>query len=358
MQAQDLSPLLQQQVQQAYQQKIPLCISGANTKHWYGGLPQGQALSLAKHSGIVSYDPTELVITARAGTPLVEIEAALAEHQQHLAFEPPHFGTAASLGGTIAANFSGPARPYWGSARDFVLGCQLINGKGEILKFGGQVMKNVAGYDVSRLMTGSLGTLGILLEISLKVLPKPTTELTLVQELAPENALQQLQQASLKPYPISAACWYNGHFYLRLSGSQGAVKQASKELKGDLLDDTATFWKSLREHRLSFFKPQLPLWRLSLPLDAPLLKLEGDCLYDWGGAQRWLHSEATAEDIRVVVSSAGGSATLFRSPSDQLHRAGLVFHPLEAGLLRYHRALKQSFDPAGICNPQRLYPEF
>ena len=218
----DASRDLQAQVEQAYQNKTPLRIEGSNSKHWYGNSvaqDNTQTLSTATHQGITSYEPTELVITARAGTPLSVLEAELTANQQRLAFEPPHFGEGATLGGTIACNLSGPARPYTGSARDFVLGCKIINGKGEVLQFGGEVMKNVAGYDVSRLMTGALGTLGVLLEVSLKVLPCPEREITLVHdEFKVDDSLQHVHDWGLHPYPISATAFDDNSLHVRLSG--------------------------------------------------------------------------------------------------------------------------------------------
>ncbi len=347
----DATEQLQQRVRAAVASRTPLCITGSGSKTFYGREPVGEPLSTRAHRGIVNYEPTELVITARSGTPLVEIETTLAAQRQMLAFEPPHFGPQATLGGTIATNFSGPRRPHAGAARDFVLGCRLINGRGELLHFGGEVMKNVAGYDVSRLQCGALGTLGILLEVSLKVLPRPAREITRVLELDPAAALQHLHRWACLPLPVSASCHVDGRLYLRLEGSAEAIEAASATLGGDILEDTA-LWHEIREQQHPFFADERPLWRLSLPSDTPPLSLPGQWLYEWGGSQRWLLSTAPAEDIRAAAHQAGGHATVFRRGDRQQ-----AFQPLPATLLHYHRRLKQAFDPHGLFNPGRLYPE-
>lgn len=354
---QDLSTDLQAQINTALADNTPLCISGGNTKHWYGGVAQGQPLSLAGHRGIINYEPTELVITARSGTPLHEIEAALQAEHQMLPFEPPHFGEQATLGGTVACNFSGPARPYAGAARDLMLGCKIINGKGEILSFGGEVMKNVAGYDVSRLMAGALGTLGVMLEISLKVLPRPEHELTLVLDMDAAAAIDKMCELAAQSLPISAACHHAERLHLRLSGTTGAVNQARTQLAGEVLESGTDFWKKLREQELDFFRHG-NLWRLSVAPDTPVMGLEGKWLYDWGGAQRWLTSTQSPAAIRSVAEQVGGHATLFRSADQNLRQSGQVFHPPANGLMRYHQQLKTAFDPQGIFNPQRMYAEF
>ncbi len=355
MGAHDLSQALQAQILAAYAQGSALNIQAGNSKTWYGNPSQGEVLSVAEHSGILNYEPSELVITARAGTPLIELEAALAAEHQCLAFEPPHFATTATLGGTIACNFSGSARPYLGAARDFILGCKLINGKGEILQFGGQVMKNVAGYDVSRLMTGALGTLGLLLEISVRVLPKPETTLTLVKTLSAKDMLQQANAYARLPLPLSACAYIEGQTYLRLAGSEGSVKQAAKIMGGESLPEHTNFWFKLREQQLAFFQTEQNLWRLSLPADTGILTLEGEPIYDWGGAQRWLASDLDAALIRELVNKAGGHATLFRRSAQPTQMTTSRFQALSPELMRYHRQLKQAFDPKGIFNPNRLY---
>lgn len=356
----DVSAELQAQVNTALAANTPLVISGGNTKHWYGSpasAANSEPLSLAEHQGIVNYEPTELVITARSGTPLQHIEETLAAAGQQLPFEPSHFGDGSTLGGTIACNFSGPARPYAGAARDLVLGCKIINGKGEILSFGGEVMKNVAGYDVSRLMAGSLGTLGVLLEVSLKVLPRAEQQLTLVMEMDAAAGIEQICRFSGMSLPVTAACHHAGRLHLRLAGTEAAVQQAQSQLGGEVLESGVDFWRQLREHELKFFNDET-VWRLSVAADTPVMGLEGDWLYDWGGAQRWLISSQPAAVIRSMTEQVGGHATLFRSHNAALRRDESAFHPPGAGLMRYQQRLKAAFDPQGIFNPQRMYSEF
>lgn len=330
-------------------------IVGGGSKDFYGRAADGEELALAGHCGIVRYEPTELFITARAGTPLREIETALAVQGQMLGFEPPHFGGSATLGGTIACGLSGPRRPYAGAARDFVLGVRMLNGKGEVLRFGGEVMKNVAGYDVSRLMVGALGTLGVLLELSLKVLPRPALELTLVQECSSVQALERCTRWSGQPWPLSATAHLDGRLYIRLSGAANAVRAAAPKLGGEPMVAAASLWQDLREQIHPFFAGhEPPLWRISVPPATPPLGLVGEELWEWGGAQRWLRGELSAPAVRAAAMAAGGHATLFRGGD----RQSPVFHPLFPMALELHRRLKQSFDPHGLFNPGRLYPEF
>ncbi len=347
----DLSTTLAETVREAAEKRTPLHLLGAGTKAFYGPPAEGRPLAVAAHRGIVSYEPTELVMTARAGTPLAEIEQALAERRQMLGFEPPHFGAGATLGGTIACGFSGPRRPYAGSARDFVLGVRIIDGKGECLRFGGQVMKNVAGYDVARLMTGSLGTLGVLLEVSLKVLPRPAAELTLALPMDAGEAIRRMNELARRPLPLSAACHIGDTLYIRLSGSETAVKAARLRLGGEIVEKGEAFWLRVREHTHGFFAldTPIPLWRLSVPPATPPLDLPGKWIHDWGGAQRWLRSEEPGETIRRAARAAGGYATLFRGG----RTTDIVFQPLPPALAALHRRLKEAFDPAGILNPGR-----
>jgi glycolate oxidase FAD binding subunit len=326
----------------------PLHLVGGGTKRFFGRQVDGNELSVSAHRGIVSYEPTELVITARAGTPLTDIESALARNNQILGFEPPRFGDGATLGGTLACGLSGPRRPYAGSARDFVLGVRIVNGKGERLAFGGQVMKNVAGYDVSRLMVGALGTLGLLLEASLKVLPRPERELTLGFTVPASEALARISAWSGKPVPLSAACHVDDTLYTRLSGSESAVAAARAKIGGEEVPGGTELWSDLREHRLPFFRDDRPLWRVSLP-PAAHVPVAGEWLIDWGGAQRWLKSTLPPTDIWRAAEHAGGHATLFRGGD----RAGEVFHPLSPTLAQLHKNLKRAFDPAGLLNPGR-----
>ena len=354
MPMQDISRKLQDAVVTAAAARRPINIVGGNSKQFFGRIAGGEPLAVSTHSGIVNYEPVELVITARAGTPMRDLESALSAAGQMLPFEPPHFGDHATLGGTIACGLSGPRRPYAGAARDYVLGVRLISGRGEILKFGGEVMKNVAGYDVSRLMTGAMGTLGILLDVSLKVLPRPHAELTLVQQRPPAAALGIMQELATRPLPLSAMCYDGDQLYLRLSGAATAVDSARRHIGGDLLNNGPDLWQRVREQRHAFFQGPAPLWRVSLPAGAPALDLAGKWFLDWGGAQRWLKGEAEPHLLRANVAAAGGHATLYRGAD----RAGEVFHPLPAGLMPLHRNIKQAFDPHGILNPGRIYKEW
>ncbi|GBG15732.1 glycolate oxidase FAD binding subunit [Novimethylophilus kurashikiensis] len=347
----DIADVLAEKVRAAAAAKTPLAVQGTNSRHFLGRAVESETLSIAEHAGIIDYEPRELVITARAGTPLAEIEAALDAAGQMLAFEPPRFSAESTLGGAIASGLSGPRRAYAGAVRDFVLGCRVVNGKGEILKFGGQVMKNVAGYDVSRLMTGAYGTLGVLLDVSLKVLPKPAASLTLVREYPVDQALRRMRELAGKPWPVDASCHLDGRLYLRLSGSPEAVETAKRRLGGEVLAGDELFWQHLRDWQLPMFNER-PFWRLSLPAAAPMLPLDGEWLIEWGGAQRWLKTEQEIDVVRQTVADAGGHATLI---GDQAGED--VFHPLPPALLALHRQLKQAFDPANILNPGRLYPE-
>jgi glycolate oxidase FAD binding subunit len=343
-----------EQVLAASRDKRALRIRGGGTKDWYGQRFEGEILDTRAYSGIIDYEPTELVITARCGTPLSEIEAVLAERNQVLAFEPPHFGEGATFGGVVAAGLSGPRRANAGALRDFVLGARLMDGKGDVLSFGGQVMKNVAGYDVSRMLAGSLGTLGLLLEVSLKVLPRPFAETSLRFEIGEIDAIRELNEWGGQPLPISASCWVDGVLMLRLSGARAAVDAAVKSLGGEEVPDSAAFWASLREQRHSFFDGEGALWRLSVPSTASAIVLKGEQLIEWGGAQRWLRAgsdEAAAQTIRRTVAAVGGHATLFRGGD----KAVGVFHPLAPAVAKIHERMKAAFDPSHIFNPGRMY---
>ncbi|MEO6422122.1 MAG: glycolate oxidase subunit GlcE [Candidatus Nitrotoga sp.] len=351
MSERDISETLQQQVHSTVGNGTPLKIQGGNSKTFLGRETHGEILDVSAHSGIVEHDPRELVLTARSGTPLKEVEAALADAGQMLAFEPPHFGDTATLGGTIACGLSGPRRPFCGSARDFVLGCKLINGKGEILRFGGQVIKNVAGYDVSRLMVGAYGTLGVLLEISLKVLPRPAASYTSVKECTQAEAISKMSRLLSQPVPVDAACYHAGHYYLRLSGSEQAVKHAHEHFGGEVIEKSEPFWHALREHHLPFFNSANPLYRILVKPSLPPLDIAGEWLLDWGGAQRWLFSDEPIGLIRERVATIGGHVTQFRG--GELNTE--IFQPLPAPLLVIHQRLKSSFDPHAIFNRGRIY---
>jgi len=344
---------IQDKVRNAADTGTPLSIRGGNSKSFYGRETSGEILSLGDYRGIIDYTPSELVISVRAGTPLSDLESTLEKEGQMLGFEPPRFGDSATLGGTIACGLSGPRRPYTGAARDFVLGVNCINGKGELLRLGGRVMKNVAGYDLSRTLTGSLGTLAVLLDIHIKVLPRPESEVTLHQACSAESAVQRCNRWAGLPLPLSGTCHADGRLYVRLSGMNRGVQAAAAKIGGEPLANGEQFWQQLREHQLPFFSGEKPLWRLSVPATASTFEPAAESLLDWGGAQRWIRSNLQADNLRSIAGSAGGHATLFRG-GDQ--GAG-VFHPLQPPMLALHQRLKQSFDPAGILNPGRMYPD-
>lgn len=350
---------LRDRVRAAAAARTPLCIRGGGTKDFYGQPQAGEPLEMRGWHGIVGYEPTELVITARCGTPLAEVEAALAERGQMLAFEPPAFGAAATIGGVIAAGLSGPRRASAGAARDFVLGATLLDAAGRELRFGGQVMKNVAGYDVSRLACGSLGILGPILEVSLKVLPLPAAEASLRLPIDEAGALRAVNEWGGQPLPLSASAWCEGVLSLRLSGAAAAVEAAVARFErehGTARLDPAqarAYWAGVREQTDAFFDGAQPLWRLSVPATAPVVDLPGARMFEWGGALRWLRSDASAETVRAAVSRLGGTATLFRGGD----RAAGVFHPLAPINAALQRRLKDAFDPARIFNPGRMYPD-
>lgn len=350
---QDLTDTLEHAVRDAHATGRALCIQGGGTKGFFGRTPSGELLSTAAHRGILAYEPTELVITARAGTPLAELEAVLGDAGQMLPFEPPHLGAGATLGGTVATGLSGPRRPYCGAVRDFVLGVGILNGTGTRLGFGGQVMKNVAGYDLARLMAGAFGTLGVLLHVSLKVLPAPECETTLACATDVPGALALANRWAAMPLPISAVAWWDGTLYVRLSGTETGLRAAQAIVGGAPVADGKTHWRDLREQRLAFFAGEEPLWRLSVPPGAAPLALPGRWLLDWGGAQRWLRTAAPARQVREIAAAAGGHATGFRCGD----RDRDCLHPLSPSLLALHRRLKTAFDPRGILNPGRMYPE-
>ena len=340
-------------VKAAHENRTPLRIRGAGSKDFYGGMLAGEVLDVSEHHGIVAYEPTELYINAQCGTPLAEIEAVLAEKGQMLAFEPPHFG-GATVGGCVAAGLSGPRRQQAGAVRDFVLGVKLVDGSGQVLNFGGQVMKNVAGYDVSRLIAGSLGTLGIIAEVTLKVLPRPVAEATLVFECDAAEAIRRLNEWGGQPMPISASFWFEGQLWLRFSGAWAAVEAAIGKLGGDPMVNPENHWNSIKEQTHAAFDGGL-LWRLSVPSTAPCPGLDGLRAIEWGGAQRWYAGEQAA--VREAAARIGGHAVLYRAPESLRCLEG-AFAPLPPALLALHRRLKKAFDPKGILNPGRLYAEF
>lgn len=360
-----------EQVKTAAAARTPLRIVGGDTKAFYGNPTAGETLSTHGWQGIVSHEPTELVVTVRAGTPLADLEAALLAKGQYLPFEAPHFGAASTIGGVVAAGLAGPGRASVGGVRDYVLGLQFINGQGEWLTFGGQVMKNVAGYDVSRVMAGSLGTLGVITDISLKVLPVAPAEATLVFELGQAQALEQLHQWGGQPLPLNASCWVQDAtqanapelLFVRLRGAVAAVEAASermvKEAHGQRMDNAQAGldWAACRDQTLPFFQapsPDMCLWRLSLPQTAPVLSLPYAQLIEWQGAQRWLWAPASAtEELRTAARAVKGHAMLFRAGADgapgiaRFDRQSVVIESIS------HR-LRNEFDPAGIFNPGRM----
>ncbi len=349
----DDSEALKEQILSARKNDHKLNIAGGGTKSFMGRIADSHAdtLSLAEHTGIVEYHPVELIMTVRAGTRIADIEAALAEEGQCLHFEPPRFGDASTLGGTLACNLSGPARPWSGSVRDQVLGIRLLNGKGEHLKFGGQVMKNVAGYDVSRLQAGAMGTLGAITEISLKVMPKPATSMTLVQDMAVEDVIKYMNQRAGEPKPITGAAWVDGKVYLRLSGARSAVEATAEKWSGDVMEQGEEFWQQLQHMQHDFFAGDEPLWRFSIGSTAANPELEGPWLIDWAGSQRWYRGEADSARLESMAKRAGGQVSLFRGGD----RSDEVMHYQPEALQNIQKRLKESFDPDGLFNPGRLY---
>jgi glycolate oxidase FAD binding subunit len=357
-----------EQVQAARAAKTALDIRGGSTKAFYGEAPIGMPLDVTPLCGISSYEPSELVVTVRAGTPLAELEAALAERGQCLPFEPPRFAGphdagshGGTVGGMVAAGLAGPARAAVGSVRDYVLGATLLNGRAEVLSFGGQVIKNVAGYDVSRLLAGSLGMLGVICEVSLKVLPIAPASTTLRLDMDEATALRKLNEWGGQPLPLNASAWWEGALVLRLSGAAAAVQSAVARLGGEVIEPAlaAMFWTGLRDHADEFFasagkavEAGASLWRLSVPATTPAMKLSGEQLIEWGGGQRWLCTSTPPAVLREAAALVGGHATLLRAPQ----RVVGMFAPLKPPIARFHRELKAAFDPDGVFNPGRLYP--
>jgi glycolate oxidase FAD binding subunit len=357
---------LSERVLEAFETRVPLRIRGGDTKLFLAGLEDGPVLDMRSYAGIVDYAPSELVVTARAGTPLAELERALADRGQGLPFEPPRFADergalVGTVGGMVAAGLAGPARPSAGGVRDHVLGALMINGRGEPLRFGGEVMKNVAGYDVARLLAGSWGALGAICEVSLKVLPMPQSALTLRFDLAQEAALEQLHAWAGQPLPLTASVWWRDTLAVRLRGARAAVAAAARRLGGETIPPelAAAFWDGLRDQRDDFFAEarhaveagHRALWRLSLPATTPPLPDFDDTLIEWGGAQRWV--VAAPDDARVpeLAARAGGSA--LRVLGGLPGRGAYSPSRLAPTLADVHRRLRESFDPAGIFVPGR-----
>ena len=348
---------IRERIREASAARTPLAITGGGTKAFYGEPLRGEPLEIRGYAGIVSYEPTELVITARAGTPMAEIQEALASRGQWLACEPPAFGPGGTVGGMVATGLSGPGRASLGSVRDFVLGAKMIDAHGEWLSFGGQVMKNVAGYDVARLLCGSLGILGPIVEVALKVLPVPACTSSWVFESDPTAAVRLFNELAGRPLPITATAWTQGRAHVRLAGAEPGVRAAERELRehhgAQPLEPE--FWTALRDHTLAPLAPHepggRPLWRLSVPSSVPSMPLAGDWVIEWGGALRWLRTDAPADAVRAAARAAGGSACRFRGAGEEP-----VFEPLADVLGKIHRRLKAEFDPLGLFNPGRLIP--
>lgn len=373
----DMTTLMAARVRDAAQAGTPLRIRGGGSKDFYGQALAGEVLDLSAHAGVISYEPSELVVTVRGGTPLAELEALLAGQGQCLPFEPPHFGANATVGGMVASGLSGPARASSGAVRDYLLGVVLLNGKGESLTFGGQVMKNVAGYDVSRLMAGTLGTLGVLLEVSLKVLPVAPAEATLECRLPQQQALDLLNRWGGQPLPLNASCWVHDDsaapgqdfLFVRLRGAVAAVEAACPRMMADVqaaggqaarMDQAqaGADWNACREQTLPFFArpPALDacLWRLSVPQTTLALDLPFPQLIEWHGGLRWLWAPASAAaQLRRLAAQAGGHATVFRRAA-QTPAELPVFAPLSPVQSRIAQALRKEFDPAGVFNPGRM----
>jgi len=343
------SDALADEVSRAAASGTPLRIVGGDTKALYGRHVDGEPLSLAGHRGIVDYDPSELVVTARAGTLLSEIEAKLEAHGQRLAFEPPRFGAASTIGGVVAAGLSGPRRPFAGAVRDCVLGVKILDGRGQVLRFGGQVFKNVAGFDAFRLMAGALGCLGVILEVSLRVTPKPRREVALALELGSDAARTRVRELMGRPTPLSGAYHEAGRLHLRLSGGEAGVAAMVEELGGE--DEPMAFWDVVRDQRRGALAGDGPLWRLNLPQTAPIPACGEAVAWDWAGALVWMRSDKPAGDVWNAAAAVGGHATLFRGagPGDE------VFQPLAPAMLALHQRLKAALDPAGVLNPGRMY---
>ena len=343
-----------ERVRRAAADGAALRLVGGGTKDFYGSELAGEPFATDAYAGIVDYDPTELVITARCGTPLAEVERVLADGGQMLGFEPPRFGPGSTLGGCVAAGLSGPRRPYAGAVRDHVLGVRLLDGHGEDLAFGGRVMKNVAGFDVSRLVAGSLGTLGIVLEASLRCLPQPKVEATQVLELPAEAAIRRMNEWGGQPLPISATWHFDGTLHVRLSGAESAVAAAIREIGGTTLGAADSFWSSVRDQTHAFFDRPATLWRLSVQSTAPHAAFAGAQAIEWGGALRWVKASDgdDTQRLRAWARESGGHAVLFRGD-----KSCGAFQPLDPAMLAIHHTLKATFDPYGIFNPRRMFAE-
>ena len=338
-------------IQQANTSQQALQIQGGGSKRFYGNQISATALDVSANTGIVEYEPSELYITARNGTLLTDIEATLEDNHQILPFEPPHFSSQATLGGTIACGLSGPRRPHASSLRDCVLGTHIVNGKGEHLEFGGKVMKNVAGYDASRLMCGAFGTLGVLTQISIRVSPKPHTEITLAIETNQSEALNKMNAWTQTQLPISATYFNDGVLYIRVAGLEKTTKKMQQEIGGETLPDSEAFWMAIKDHQTNFFQTKIPLWRVIVPNNTPTLSINGDSCLEWNGGLRWIKSNDAAQHIEKQCQAARGHATLFKAESKPID----CLANINPNLKKLHLNLKSAFDPNQILNPGRMY---
>lgn len=350
--SQDASIPLQSQIETAISEKTALCIRGGNSKHFYGNAISADTLDTTNHQGIINYQPSELVITARAGTSLVEIETELQKNHQHLPFDPPHFGSNATLGGTIACGLSGSARPFSGSVRDAVLGCRIINGHAEILRFGGEVVKNVAGYDASRLMTGSLGTLGLLLDISVKVLPAASKKITYIQEVTPENVATAMNKLRRSTLPLSSLAFYHNQLYIRVEGTEISLASTDARLGPHTLDNDIPFWTSLKEQTHAFFQGKKNLWQLLVPPATHNTELAQSSFIDWAGGLYWFYSDKPYAEIQAQAKKLNGHAILFRR--NESNKDDSFLEP-NADMLALKKNIKRAFDPHNIFNPGKMY---
>ena len=337
-------------VKHAHDTKQPLNIQAGNSKAFYGNHVDGQIIKTSDLDGIIEYQPSELYITAYASTSLQTIEDTLDEHNQILSFEPPHYSNSATIGGAIASGFSGPRRPYGDAIRDCILGTNIINGKGEYLSFGGKVMKNVAGYDVSRLMCGAFGTLGIITQASIKVQPKPKHECTLLFEFSEEQALNKIHSWLSELIPVTASYYENNHLWIRLSGLEKTLNNIHKQIGGEEISSNKEFWQSIKNHQTDFFHSNTPLWRCIIPHNSPFT-INGDSSFEWNGSLRWIKSTETADTIFSACQKYRGHASLFRSSSKPTD----CLAPMNPQLQTIHQKLKHAFDPEKILNPGRMY---
>jgi len=351
----DINNKLLEQINSAFNDKTPLKISAGNSKTFYGNHVDGEIISTTEHTGIIEYQPSELVVTVRSGTLLSELEAELRSNKQMLAFEPPQHSENTTIGGVIACGLSGPRRAACGAARDFVLGTTIINGKAQKCRFGGQVMKNVAGYDASRLMAGAQGTLGVLLDISLKVLPVNETEVSLKLEIEMNESGKLIQQWIKQGLPVTASCFLKDTLYIRLGSTHSAVKRSrdiiNKDFDSEEIDNN--FWLLIKNQKHEFFNNTDKLWRCSHQTTTKLYENSEDQLHEWNGALRWIHSD---NDLYTLAEEQNGHAQRYPLANSSKTMTD-IFHPLPPGILKIHKRLKQSFDPDNILNPGRLYTD-